>query len=211
MHLNEAASTLTLRKPATAEPTVFVVDGNPGVRASIQRVLQASHIASESFASAPEFLKAYDPTRPGCLVVDFRMAGFGGHPFQQELLTRGIRIPRVVISGSSEVAEVVAAIRGGAVDFLEKPLQEEALLRSVRDALQQDHSRRQDETRLSSLTPRERQILELLVAGENYKEIAGRLQLSTKTVEGHRVNLLRKLGLATVIDLVKFILERQLS
>lgn len=184
------------------EPTVFIVDESPAMRTLLGRTLDTAHIRAESFRSAEEFLERYDPTRPGCLLLDLRM---------KKLLSQGIRLPIIVISGAVEVREVVSSLRAGAIDFLEKPPQEEALLRSVREAFDRDRDRRADESRISSLTPRERQVLNLLVAGENYKEIAARLQVSPKTVEGHRVNLLRKLGFRSVVEAVKFVLERRLS
>lgn len=184
------------------EPTVYVVDASPQVRLGIERQLRAAHLHATTFATAEEFRSHYDEERPGCLVVDDRSL---------KLLTTGIRLPVIVISAVAEVPKVVTAIRAGAVDFLEKPVQEEALLRAVREGLAKDKERRADEARLASLTARERQVLELLVAGENYKEIAGRLQVSPKTVEGHRVNLLRKLGLRSVVEAVRFVLDRHLS
>jgi two-component system response regulator FixJ len=193
------------------EATVFIVDESPQMRASVERQLRSARIHSESFASSEKFLEKYLPSRPGCLVLDERMNGTNGLGLQRQLLARGIRIPVIMMSGLADVRCVVSAIRAGAVDFLEKPIQEEALLRAVGEGLEQDGKRRQGEARLASLTSRERQVLELLVAGENYKEIASRLEVSTKTVEGHRVNLLRKLGLRSVIDAVKFVLERHLS
>ncbi len=193
------------------EATVFIVDDSSRMRASVERHLRAAGIRFESLASAEEFLKVYDPSRPGCLVLAEGMKGMRGLEVQRQLLTRRIRIPVVMVSGFIDVRCVVSAIQAGAIDFLEKPIHEEALLRAVRQGLEQDRHRRQDDALLASLTSRERQILELLVAGENYKEIASRLQVSPKTVEGHRVNLLRKLGLRSVIEAVKFVLERHLS
>ncbi len=183
-------------------PTVFIVDESPAMRTFITRLLDGAKIASEAFRSAEEFVERYDASRPGCVLLDLRM---------KRLLSQGIRIPIIVISGAVEVREVVSTLRAGAVDFLEKPPQEEALLRSVGEAFERDRERRADEARVSSLTPRERQVLNLLVAGENYKEVAARLQVSPKTVEGHRVNLLRKLGFRSVVEAVKFVLERRLS
>jgi FixJ family two-component response regulator len=183
-------------------PTVFIVDESPAMRTFIGRTLDAAKIASVSFRSAEEFLERHDPSRPGCVLLDLRM---------KRLLSQGIRLPIIVISGAVEVREVVSSLRAGAVDFLEKPPQEEALLQAVREAFERDRERRLDESRVSSLTPRERQVLNLLVAGENYKEIAARLQVSPKTVEGHRVNLLRKLGFRSAVEAVKFVLERRLS
>lgn len=213
MRLSEPSFTSFKERPAPAagEPTVFIVDDNPRVRDSIRRSLQSSKIPSESFGSAPEFLRKFDPARPGCLVVDFGMKGIQGREFHREFLSRGPRIPVIVTSGFAEASVVVSAIRAGAVDFLQKPLRADALLRAVREALARNRDHHQEEARLASLTPRERQILHLLVAGENYKEIAGRLEVSTKTVEGHRVNMLRKLGLGSAIDVVRFMLERKLS
>jgi FixJ family two-component response regulator len=192
-----------------AEPTVFVVDDTPGMRASITRLLEASKLATESFASGEEFLAKADPLRPGCLVVDVRMKGMTGLELQRQLLAKGVRLPVIVVSGFADVPGVVQAMKAGAVDFLEKPFREEALLRAVRDALARDAARRQEEGRLASLTAREREVLDLLVAGENYKEIAARLDVSPKTVEGHRVNMLRKLGLASAVEAVKFVLEHR--
>jgi len=197
--------------PSEAEPTVFIVDDTPQMRASLERHLRAYKIPSRSFASADEFLSHYDPAWPGCLLLEIRMRGMNGVDLQRQLLQRGIRIPVIVISAVAEVPKVVSAIRAGAVDFLEKPIREEALLRAVREGLARDQERRADEAKLAALTHRERQILELLVAGENYKEIASRLEVSPKTVEGHRVNLLRKLGLRSVVEAVRFVLERHLS
>jgi len=193
------------------EPTVFVVDDNAPLRASIERQLRPLKLHTQSFASAEEFLSKYDPSQPGCLVLDERMKGMGGLELQRQLLSRGLKIPVIVFSAVAEVPKVVSAIRAGAVDFLEAPIREEALLRAVREGLARDKERRHDEARLASLTMRERQVLELLVAGENYKEIASRLQVSPKTVEGHRVNLLRKLGLRSVVEAVRFVLDRHLS
>jgi two-component system response regulator FixJ len=191
--------------------TVFIVDDSPEMRGSIERYLQVAGIRSESLGSAEEFLKKYDPARPGCLVLDEGMKGMSGLELQRQLLARGIRIPVVMVSAFVDVRCVVSAIRAGAVDFLEKPIQEESLLRAVREGLERDRERRRDESLLASLTSRERQILGLLVAGENYKEIASRLEVSPKTVEGHRVNLLRKLGFRSIIEAVRFVLERHLS
>lgn len=194
-----------------ALPTVFVVDDTPQVRRQIERLLRDADIPSQSFASAEEFLSKYDPDLPGCLVVDVRMKGMNGLELQRELLTRGLKIPVIVMSAYAEVPAVVSAIRAGAIDYLEKPFDTERFLRAVREGIAKDHERRQDEVRMAVLTPRERQVLNFLVAGENTKEIASRLGVSTKTVEGHRVHLLRKLGLRSVVEAVKFVLERRLS
>ncbi len=197
--------------PLEPEPTVYIVDDSPQMRASFERQLRAYKIPSRSFISADEFLSHYYPSWPGCLLLEIRMKGMNGVDLQRQLLQRGLRIPVIVVSAAAEVPKVVSAIRAGAVDFLEKPIREEALLRAVREGLARDRERRADEATLAALTHRERQILELLVAGENYKEIASRLQVSPKTVEGHRVNLLRKLGLRSVVEAVRFVLERHLS
>jgi FixJ family two-component response regulator len=194
--------------PRKSEATVFIVDDSPEMHASIERHLQTARIRSESFTSAEEFLKKYDPSRPGCLVLDEGMKGMNGLELQRQLLERRLPIPVVMVSAFADVRCAVSAIRAGAVDFLEKPIHAEALLRAVREGLERDWERRLDEARMVSLTSRERQILGLLVAGENYKEIAARLDVSPKTVEGHRVNLLRKLGLRSVIEAVRLVCER---
>jgi FixJ family two-component response regulator len=194
--------------PGKDEATVFVVDDSPQMHASIAQHLQAARMRSEFFPSGEEFLKKYDPSRPGCLVLDEGMKGMNGLELQRQLLERDIPIPVVMVSAFADVRCAVSAIRAGAVDFLEKPIQEGAFLRAVREGIERDRERRLDESRLASLTSRERQILGLLVAGENYKEIASRLEVSPKTVEGHRVNLLRKLGLRSVIEAVRWVFER---
>lgn len=195
------------------EPTVFVVDDDPGVRAALSLLMKSVGLNVEVFAGAREFLTAYQPERPGCLVLDVRMPGMNGLELQEELRTRGIAIPVIILTGYGDVPMAVRAVQAGAVDFIEKPFREEVLLERVWGALRQDAARRRDEVeiketrkRLGLLTPRERQVLDLVVAGKQNKVIAADLGISMKTVEFHRSRIMDKLQADSVATLVRMVL-----
>jgi FixJ family two-component response regulator len=196
------------------EPTVFIVDDDKGVRNSIRELLISVGLAVETFESAQSFLDAFDNARPGCLVLDVRMAHMGGLALEAKLAEMGTDIPIVFISGHGDISMAVNAIKRGAVDFVPKPYQEQHLLDAINEALRRDALRRAPtldaaglDGRLQTLTPREREVLDHAVTGRSCKEIARELGISHRTVEIHRSNLLEKLGVASVSDLLRLKLD----
>lgn len=200
------------------EPTVFVVDDDQAVRDSLCWLIEAEGINVKACESASEFLDFYDPQWPGCLVLDVRLPGMSGLDLQRELTHRQITLPIIIITGHGDVPTAVRALKAGAVDFMEKPFSDEAIIKRVHSALEQNtHDRRQAsersviQQRIASLTPRERQVLDLVVQGKLNKQIASDLHLSQKTVEAHRANLMSKMQATNVADLVKQALGSDLN
>ena len=195
------------------EPTVFIVDDDQEVREAIELLLRSVGLHAESFPSAQEFLDRFDPERPGCLVLDVRMRGMSGLELQQRLLEAPVHPPVIVITGHGDVPMAVRAIQAGAVDFLEKPFHDQALLDAVHRALETDAQRRGHASRLADiqerltrLTPREREILEQVVAGKRNKVIAIDLGISQSTVEAHRARVMEKMEAASLSDLMRMML-----
>jgi FixJ family two-component response regulator len=191
-------------------PTVFIVDDDRGVRNSIRELLISVGLAVKTFESAQSFLDSFDTARPGCLVLDVRMAHMGGLALEARLTEMGAEIPIVFISGHGDISMAVKAIKRGAVDFVPKPYQEQHLLDAINEALQRDALGRAPpldasglDERLQTLTPREREVLDLALKGHSSKVIAGELGISHRTVELHRSNLLEKLGVASVSELLR--------
>lgn len=196
------------------EPTVFVIDDEPDVRASLRLLLRSLGHAAEIFGSAAEFLQAYRPQRPGCLLLDVRMPGMTGLELQQELSARGLGIPIVFISGHADVPMAVRAVKAGAVDFLEKPFTDEALASAVQRALERDREQRQAAAahsalneKLAALTAREREVMQILLEGAPNKIVARRLDLSVRTVEIHRARVLAKMEVDNVQQLTRLLLS----
>jgi len=194
----------------TADPTVFVVDDNPGLRRSLQALLEAAGLPVETYASAQEFLERYDAGRPGCLVLDVRLRGQSGLELQEELRRRQVTLPIIVMTGYGDVPTSVRAFRGGAIDFLEKPVPPKKLVERVREALEIDRQARAVATQhagvvdsITRLTAREREVMDLLALGNSSKDIAAKLQISVRTVEGHRRVVLRKMGVPSVAHLAR--------
>jgi two-component system response regulator FixJ len=194
-----------------SEPTVFVVDDDPAVRDSLHWLLQSVDLAVETYATGEEFLRAYDPARPGCLVLDVRMPGMSGLRLQDELAARGIRLPIIILTGYAEVQTAVRALKTGAFDFLEKPYSDEMLLDRIHHAIETDRQTREADAqqaevaaRFALLTPREREVMVLVTAGKANKVIAADLGLSPKTVEVHRAAVMDKMGADSVAELVRF-------
>jgi two-component system response regulator DctR len=192
------------------EPTVFVVDDDRGVRNSIAELLLSVGLAVETFESSQSFLDTFDTNRPGCLVLDVRMARMSGLALEAKLSEMGADIPIVFISGHGDISMAVNAIKRGAVDFVPKPYQEQQLLDAVNEALRRDALRRAPaldagglDERLQTLTPREREVLGLALKGHSSKGIARELGISHRTVELHRSNLLEKLGVASITELLR--------
>ena len=192
------------------EPTVFVVDDDAGVRKSIRELLVSVGLAVETFESAQSFLDAFDAARPGCLVLDVRMAHMSGLVLEGKLAEMGADIPIVFISGHGDISMAVGAVKRGAVDFVPKPYQEQHLLDAVNEALRRDALARAtplDDNgvteRLQMLTSREREVLDLALKGHSCKVIARELGISHRTVELHRSHLLEKLEVASVTELLR--------
>jgi two-component system, LuxR family, response regulator FixJ len=196
-----------------AESTVFVVDDDKGVRRSLTALGRAHGLAVETYASGEAFLAAYDPARPGCLILDVRLAaGKNGLDLQDELRRRGHDLPIIVMTGYANVSASVRSFRGGAVDFLEKPVVPRALLARIREALAVDQQRQERSAvrrRLARLTSREREVAGLLVKGKRSKEIAAALRISPRTAEGHRRQVLRKMEVGSTAELATAWLAQQ--
>ena len=195
------------------EPTVFVVDDDRAMRDSLSWLLDSVGLRVRSYATAAEFLADHDPAQPGCLVLDVRMPGMSGLDLQAELARRGVELPTIVITGHAEVSMAVRAVKAGALDFIEKPFSDQLLLDRVRQALEIDlevrevRRRREDALRrLATLTAREREVLNLVVAGKQNKEIASELGVSPKTVEVHRAHVMSKMCVDSLAELIRITL-----
>ena len=193
----------------TQEQTVFVVDDDAAVRDSIAELVESVGLQAECYPSALAFLDALQPQRPGCLVLDVRMADMSGLVLQERLNELGTTIPVIVLTGHGDVPMAVQAMRAGAADFIQKPYREQALLDSINAALASDAAARRSsaiadnfDQRLAALTEREGEVLDHLRAGKTSKEIAKALAISPRTAEAHRRNLLRKLGIGSLKELM---------
>ncbi|MEZ5463026.1 response regulator transcription factor [Dokdonella sp.] len=191
------------------QATVFVVDDDAGVRDSISELVESVGLHAECHASAMDFLSAWKPGRAGCLVLDVRMPDMSGLVLQRTLLESDFALPIIMLTGHGDVPIAVEAMKAGAFDFLQKPYREQALLDSVHAALSQDHATRQARQaeeeltrRIATLTPREVEVLDHVLAGETSKNMAEQLDMSPRTAEAHRRNLLHKLGIGTVKELL---------
>ena len=196
------------------QTTVFVVDDDDSVRLSMELLLKSVGLHSRQYSSAIEFLDDYDPQIPGCLVLDVRMPEMSGIELQQKLNEKKIGIPVVMVSGHGDIPMAVQTLKAGATDFLEKPFREQDLIEAVIKAIKIDAENRQSwlaknamEEKLSLLTDREKQVAELVAEGKANKVIAMELGLSPKTVEFHRANIMEKLKLNSLADLVKFMMN----
>jgi len=191
-------------------PTVFVVDDDPAIRESLRWLIESVGLSVKIFATAQEFLEGYDPSSAGCLVLDIRMPGMSGLDLQNELAARKVNIPILIITGHAEVPVAVSAMKAGALDFIEKPFSDQLLLDRIRRAIEKDaefrraHSQRAKvAARLAALTPREREVMDLVIAGKANKVIASELGLSPKTVEVHRAHVMKKMQVDSLADLVR--------
>lgn len=188
---------------------VFVVDDDEAVRNSVGMLLRAEGIKTEIFSSAEQFLESYDSKRPGCLLLDVRMPGMSGLELQQRLSLHALRIPIIFMTGHGDITMAVHAMKGGAIDFVEKPFDYEKLLNSVRECISRCVACMDDKNRnagkcakLSGLTPREQEIAALLIEGLLNKQIAARLEISVRTVEHHRASIMKKLRIRSLPELV---------
>lgn len=201
-----------------AEPQVFIVDDDDEVRDAISLLMESVGLPVRAYESAQAFLDDFDPQRPGCLILDVRMRGMSGLELQTRLASEPLYPPIVIITGHGDVPMAVRAVQAGAVDFLEKPFNDQALLDAVHRALGVDARRRghamrlaEVNQRLDRLTPREREILDQIVAGKRNKVIAADLHISQSTVEAHRAKVMDKLGARSLSELMRLMLEHQLA
>lgn len=195
------------------DPTVFVIDDDQGVREAISLLIESIGLAVEAYPSAQAYLDRFDAGRPGCLVLDVRMRGMSGLDLQQRLAAEPLHPPIIIVTGHGDVPMAVRAVQAGAVDFIEKPFNDQVLLDAVHRALQRDAEMRGQamlladiKERLQRLTPREREILDLIVAGRRNKVIAADLGISQSTVEAHRAKVMEKLEARSLSDLMRMVL-----
>ena len=192
------------------DPTVFVVDDDASIRDALSLLISLKGLRPAVFSSAEDFLAVYDPQWRGCLLTDLQMTGMSGLDLQTILQERGIVLPVVVLTAHGDVATTRAALKNGAVDFLEKPVDDEVLIDVLRNAIRIDSERhrvrmKQVETltRLGRLTPRERDVLNLLADGCQHREIAERLGISPRTVEVYKARMMEKLQCRTLAEVVR--------
>ena len=195
------------------ESTVYLVEDDAAVRHALDLLLEARGLRRRVYASGQEFIDDYDPAHPGCLVTDLRMPGMSGLDVQKALLAKGHHIPVIFITGYGDVPQAVRAMKGGAVDFLQKPFENEILIAAIEKALAQEEASRllraeahDAAARLQTLTPREVQVMEMVVEGKANKVIAADLELSIKTVEFHRAHVMEKMKVDSVAELVRIVM-----
>lgn len=193
-----------------ADATVYVIDDDASIRELLGWLMKRNGIAVQAFPDARSFLKAYQPGGGGCLVLDLYMPGMSGLDLQRYLIDQGIQMPVVFLSGRADVPKAVQAVKSGAIDFIEKPFDYKRIVSVVQECLRRDAEARASRDRsraiadrLSTLTQREREVLDLVVAGKINRVIAETLEISVKTVEAHRSKIMEKLEVGSVAELVQ--------
>ncbi len=198
----------------TTDPTVFIVDDDPAARESVLALAESMGVGAETFESAEDFLAAFDPARPGCLVTDYRMIGMSGLELQETLSREKINLPIIVITAYADVPTAVHAMKRGAITLLEKPCHDEELVANIRRAIEMDTLFRQKsvrtseiQTKLASLSTGEKNVVALLLKGKMNKNIAKELDLGLRTVELRRHQIMKKMKVDSVAELVKLVIE----
>lgn len=193
------------------DPVVSIVDDDEALRDSLRWLLESSGYNVSTYAISESFLSAYDPDQAGCLVLDIRMPGMSGLELQDELMRRGYAIPVIFVTGHGDVPTAVSAMKKGAVEFIEKPFNDQEFLALIERVLAFDARARTEAARklshaarFAKLTAREREVMESIVAGRRNKEMADEMGVSIKTIEAHRAKVMQKTGASSLAELVQF-------
>jgi len=201
-----------------SDPFVFIVEDDPAIRHALRLLLKSAGIASAAYGSAEEFLAGHVPHHPSCIVVDVRMPGMSGLELQKTLVRDGVDTPVIIMTGHGDIAMAVEALKAGAADFIEKPCDDEVLLSAIRDAIANDEKKAGQmaelselRRRLALLTEREREVMELVVAGHLNKVVAGRLGISDRTVEVHKARVMQKMAARSASELIRMCLVLELA
>ena len=194
--------------------TVCIVDDDEAVRSSLRLLLKSVGLSAVAYASARDFLAAWNPDQPGCLILDVRMPTMSGLELQEELNRRGAIVPVIFITGHGDIPMAVEAMQHGAFDFLQKPFRDQDLIDRIQRAIERDTANRAQllekekiRARFDSLTPREREVLQLVTAGKANKVMAGDLGVSQRTVEIHRARVMEKMEAASLAQLVRMVMD----
>jgi FixJ family two-component response regulator len=195
------------------EPVVNIIDDDEDVRKSLSQFIKAVGFRARTFGSGQEFLDYYNPSEPGCLLLDVRMPGISGLGLQEKLAEHQDYLPIIFISGHADIGTVVKAFKNGAVDFIQKPFNNQMLLDSINSAIEISLNKYREKAevayikkRLDSLTQRENQVMEKIIEGKTNKNIAFEMDLSPKTIDFHRCNIMEKMGVNSAVQLTKLVL-----
>ena len=200
------------------EPIVIVVDDDPSVRRSTERLIRSGGLNVRTFASAGEFLDHPRPEGPACLVLDVRMPGLSGMDLQRELIQAGVHLPIIFVTGHGDIPMTVRAMKAGAVEFLTKPFRGRSLLDAVRAAIERDRLAQKERSateelrqRYQQLTPREREVMPLVAAGLLNKQVAGELATTERTIKFHRAHIMQKMRAESLASLVRMVESLDIS